>query len=76
MKKLLFILFITTVLSAHAYDFKVGDLVYNINADDNAKVSVTYTSRTTYSDPTLNNYYGVTDVNIPETVPSHSSTPA
>ncbi len=63
-----------TALSAHAYDFKVGDLVYNINTDDNTKVSVTYTSNVIYADPTQNNYYGVTDVNIPETVKYNGKT--
>ena len=75
MKRILLIAFaLSALLAAHAYDFKVGDLAYNINTDDNTKVYVTYTSNVIQSDPTLNNYYGVTNVNIPETVKYNGKT--
>ncbi len=59
----------TNVLS---YDFKVGDLAYNFVAGTSNQVIVTFTSNVLNSDPP--NYYGVTNVNIPETVKYNGKT--
>lgn len=58
----------------YAYDFISGNIAYNISGDNNSQVHVTFTSNVIQSDPTLNNYYGVTDVNIPETVKYNGKT--
>ena len=61
-------------LMASAYDFKVGDIAYNFVAGTNNEVAVTFTSNVIQPDPTLNNYYGVSDANIPETVKYNGKT--
>lgn len=63
MKKLfLILLLVASIGSLRAYDFKVGDLYYNILTDQTNAVEVTYELTTSY------NYSGLTNVNIPDSV--------
>lgn len=75
MKRLLLITCcLAAFVTASAYSFLVDGIAYNINPEDDKKVNVTYTSNFIYPDPTQNNYYGVTDLNIPETVKYNGKT--
>ena len=60
MKQLLLFLFLMSCLVANAYDFMVDNIAYNKNSDGNS-VTATYTH---YG----NNYPGVTNLSIPQSV--------
>ena len=56
---LVFALLVGTVLSASAFDFQDGDIVYLIN-EDGTTATVTYTVKNNKE-----NYAGITEINIP-----------
>lgn len=63
-KTIIFLLMLMVLMPVSAYDFKSGDLYYNITSPmEPFTVEVTYQEY-----PSVKNYEGVTAVNIPETV--------